>query len=92
MPTDKAREVVRRASKRGVVTLTGHRVPLRIYSRAMQVLNRLQRGSIYPRHTYQHGFLSLRIGHRWRLLSKDGGHHWEVMSHQRYNKELKVRA
>ncbi|MCK8598021.1 ParE family toxin-like protein [Yersinia ruckeri] len=45
---------------------------------------------MYPRRTYQHGYLSLRITHRWRLLSKDGGQHWEAMSHQRYNKELGI--
>ncbi|SUQ17613.1 Uncharacterised protein [Yersinia pseudotuberculosis] len=72
------------------MTLSGSRIPLRIYIGATQILNRYRRGGVHPRRTYQHGYLSLRITHRWRLLSKDGGQHWEAMSHQRYNKELGV--
>ncbi|CNI37342.1 ParE family toxin-like protein [Yersinia pekkanenii] len=72
------------------MTLSGNRIPLRIYIGATQILNRFGRGTIHPRRTHQHGYLSLRITHRWRLLSKDGGQHWEAMSHQRYNKELGV--
>jgi len=33
------------------------------------------------------GNLSLRVNHRWRLLSRDGGKSWELMSHETYNRE-----
>jgi len=33
------------------------------------------------------GNLSLKVNHRWRLLSRDGGKNWEVMSHETYNRE-----
>ncbi|WP_431603246.1 ParE family toxin-like protein [Serratia proteamaculans] len=26
----------------------------------------------------------------WRLLSKDNGHSWEVMSHERYNNQIRI--
>ncbi|QDE47368.1 hypothetical protein EIN43_08905 [Enterobacter hormaechei] len=32
------------------------------------------------------GNLSLKVNHRWRLLSRDGGKNREVMSHERYSK------
>ncbi|MGP3231669.1 ParE family toxin-like protein [Serratia bockelmannii] len=28
----------------------------------------------------------------WRLLSKDNGHSWVVMSHERYNTQIRIRA
>ncbi|WP_116432347.1 ParE family toxin-like protein [Klebsiella pneumoniae] len=35
-----------------------------------------------PRH-----YLVIRIGCRWRLLSKDEGQHWSLITHEKYNKE-----
>ncbi|UIN00103.1 hypothetical protein [Yersinia ruckeri] len=72
------------------MTLSGNRIPLRIYIGATQILNQYRRGAVCPRRMHKTGYLSLRITHRWRLLSKDDGQHWEAMSHQRYNKELGI--
>ncbi|MFZ8600176.1 hypothetical protein ACO1ZJ_23670 [Klebsiella pneumoniae] len=36
------------------------------------------------------GNLSLKIGRKWRLLSRNNGTCWEVMSHEKYN-QLKDR-
>ncbi|WP_418767532.1 hypothetical protein [Klebsiella quasipneumoniae] len=36
------------------------------------------------------GNLSLKIGRKWRLLSRNNGNCWEVMSHEKYN-QLKDR-
>ncbi|WP_145525701.1 ParE family toxin-like protein [Yersinia rohdei] len=69
------------------MTLSGNRIPLRIYIGATQILNQYRRGAAHPRRMYKTGYLSLRITYRWRLLSKDGGQHWEAMSHERYNSQ-----
>ncbi len=71
------------------MTLSSNRIPVRVYSRTTLILGRYQRGVISPRTSYQHGYISLRINHRWRLSSKDGGMHWVAMSHEKYNKQLR---
>jgi hypothetical protein len=36
-----------------------------------------------------HGYLKINIGCFWRLLSRDQGATWEMMSHERYNREMR---
>lgn len=40
---------------------------------------------IKPKH-----YLSIHVSLRWRLLSKDKGHRWVLMTHERYNKQIKI--
>jgi hypothetical protein len=35
------------------------------------------------------GYLKINIGLFWRLLSRDRGRTWELMSHERYNGEIR---
>lgn len=35
------------------------------------------------------GYLKINIGWFWRLLSRDRGRSWELMSHERYNREIR---
>lgn len=35
------------------------------------------------------GYLKINIGIFWRLLSRDRGRTWELMSHERYNCEIR---
>ncbi|WP_422917769.1 hypothetical protein [Serratia proteamaculans] len=46
-------------------------------------------GKRTPTRTYQHKHLTLPVSRCWRLLSKDNGHSWKVMSHEKYNVEIK---
>lgn len=39
---------------------------------------------IKPKH-----YLSIHVSLRWRLLSKDKGQRWVLMTHERYNKQIK---
>lgn len=39
---------------------------------------------IKPKH-----YLSIHVSLRWRLLSKDKGRRWVLMTHERYNKQIK---
>ncbi len=32
--------------------------------------------------------LKINVGAFWRLLSRDAGKNWELMTHERYNKEI----
>jgi hypothetical protein len=36
-----------------------------------------------------HAYLVIRIGRRWRLLSKNGGAQWRLMTHETYNQEFR---
>lgn len=36
------------------------------------------------------GYLKIDVGIRWRLLSKNHGEDWLFMSHQAYDRELKL--
>lgn len=36
------------------------------------------------------GYLKIDVGVRWRLLSKNRGEDWLFMSHQTYDRELKL--
>lgn len=35
-------------------------------------------------------YLVIRLGLRWRLLSRNNGKHWYLMTHESYNKEFKL--
>lgn len=63
--------------------------PLPVCERALAALNCFARGQRnYPR-VKPHAYLVIRIGLRWRLLSKNGGKQWRLMTHETYNQECR---
>ncbi|HHS9741346.1 TPA: hypothetical protein ACTW90_003760 [Raoultella ornithinolytica] len=64
--------------------ITSNRIPLHINERASQVLGLYDSGGIKPCRI-KCGNLSLKVGRKWRLLSRNNGNCWEVMSHEKYN-------
>ncbi|HEM7576492.1 TPA: hypothetical protein U2J86_003513 [Serratia marcescens] len=66
------------------------RIPQRISAKAEGVLCAYREGKKKPNQTYQHKYLTLPVARRWRMLSKDNGNSWEVMSHERYNNQIRI--
>ncbi|WP_457920894.1 ParE family toxin-like protein [Raoultella ornithinolytica] len=64
--------------------ITSNRIPLHINERASQILVLYDSGNIKPCRI-KCGNLSLKVGRKWRLLSRNNGNCWEVMSHEKYN-------
>ncbi|WP_458259678.1 ParE family toxin-like protein [Klebsiella oxytoca] len=60
------------------------RTPSHVNQRAYATLNSYHCGQIKPCRI-KCGNLSLKVGRKWRLLSRDNGKCWEVMSHEKYN-------
>ncbi|HBY1483413.1 hypothetical protein C4Y64_023030 [Klebsiella pneumoniae subsp. pneumoniae] len=69
--------------------ITSNRIPPHVNEKASQILSLYRKGNIKPCHI-KCGNLSLKIGRKWRLLSRNNGTCWEVMSHEKYN-QLKDR-
>ena len=69
--------------------IVSNRIPSRVNDRAAQILSLYASGTLKPCRI-KCGNLSLRIGRKWRLLSRNNGSCWEVMSHEKYN-QLKDR-
>lgn len=61
-------------------------IPPSIQRKARQILERHLAGEISPRKLAGGLGLSLEVGYRWRLLSRDKGQTWDLMSHEKYNK------
>ncbi|MFT1618297.1 hypothetical protein, partial [Enterobacter kobei] len=77
----------RRVMKLGdLMALTAIRIPEWVHLKAAHVLSQFRARRIHPCRMHGSGNLSLKVNHRWRLLSRDGGQNWEVMSHERYSK------
>ena len=68
------------------MSLTAIRVPEWVHIRAVVVLAQYRKRQLFPARIIGTGNLSLRVNHRWRLLSKDHGKNWSLISHERYNK------
>ncbi|WP_446027410.1 ParE family toxin-like protein [Klebsiella aerogenes] len=60
------------------------RIPTQINKKASHVLNQYNSGELKACRI-KCGNMSLRVGRKWRLLSKDNGQCWEIMSHEKYN-------
>lgn len=69
--------------------ITSNRIPPHVNEKASQILSLYSKGNIKPCRI-KCGNLSLKIGRKWRLLSRNNGTRWEVMSHEKYN-QLKDR-
>ncbi|WP_128143555.1 hypothetical protein [Serratia sp. 1D1416] len=62
--------------------------PLWITAKALDKLNQLRLGRLFPKKTYGKKYLTLRVNKHWRLLSKDGGNNWQLLTHNDYNSEI----
>lgn len=69
------------------ITMTCKRVALRVQARALRLLRQYEHGEHNFSRIKPHGYLVIRVGIRWRLLSKNGGQHWQLMTHETYNRE-----
>ncbi|NUL35100.1 ParE family toxin-like protein [Kosakonia sacchari] len=71
------------------MALTAIKTPERVHQQAIKVLAKFRRKEIHPGKTHQHGYLMLRVNLHWRLISKNGGSDWELMTCEKYLKEIK---
>lgn len=63
--------------------------PVGVCGRAAAELRHFERGiKNYSRIKPNH-YLVIRLGMRWRLLSKNGGKAWALLTHEKYNVESK---
>ena len=69
--------------------IKSNRIPSHVNEKVSHVLSLYSKGDIKPCRI-KCGNLSLKIGRKWRLLSRNNGTCWEVMSHEKYN-QLKDR-
>jgi len=63
--------------------------PLRVNKRATAELSQYAKGRKNFSRIVPHHYLVIRLGRRWRLLSKDGGKVWSLLTHEKYNVESK---
>lgn len=63
--------------------------PLHVFLRAAAALKCFSRGQRNFTRIKPHAYLVIRIGRRWRLLSKNGGAQWRLMPHETYNQEFR---
>ncbi|WP_137916173.1 hypothetical protein [Klebsiella quasipneumoniae] len=63
--------------------------PLPVCNRALAALKCFARGQRNFSRVMPHAYLAIRIGRRWRLLSKNGGQQWRLMTHETYNREYR---
>lgn len=63
--------------------------PLCVSKRATAELSHYAKGRKNYSRIVPHHYLVIRLGRRWRLLSKDGGKIWSLLTHEKYNVESK---
>ncbi|WET40535.1 hypothetical protein [Citrobacter enshiensis] len=63
--------------------------PVGVCGHAAAELSRFSRGIKNYSRIKPNFYLVIRIGRRWRLLSKNGGKVWSLMTHEKYNVECK---
>ncbi|WP_455908695.1 ParE family toxin-like protein [Serratia proteamaculans] len=64
-------------------------IPKDIRIKADEILCAYRSGLYKARRTHQHKYLTLPVTPFWRYLSKDNGDNWDLMSHSKYNGELR---
>ncbi|MDC9612940.1 hypothetical protein PSI19_03380 [Xenorhabdus khoisanae] len=71
------------------------RTPEKIISKAKFQLSRFKQGERIShkvkcagKQKGAYSTLKINVGAFWRLLSRDAGKNWELMTHERYNKEI----
>lgn len=63
------------------------RPPLNVETKARASLRLFRNGARNFSRINPHDYLVIRIGFRWRLLSKNNGMSWDLLTHETYNKE-----
>lgn len=63
--------------------------PVGVCARAAAELRRYSRGKKNYSRIAPNFYLVIRMGMRWRLLSKNGGKTWSLLTHEKYNVESK---
>ncbi|HHG9576906.1 TPA: hypothetical protein ACPY17_001386 [Citrobacter freundii] len=63
--------------------------PLCVSKRATTELSQYAKGRKNFSRIVPHHYLVIRLGRRWRLLSKDGGKVWSLLTNEKYNVESK---
>lgn len=63
--------------------------PLCVSKRATAELSQYAKGRKNYSRIAPHHYLVIRLGCRWRLLSKDCGKIWLLLTHEKYNVESK---
>lgn len=61
-------------------------VPSRVLEQAYSLLDKYLDKQCHPMKHKKSGYLTLSVGYRWRMLSKNKGLSWALMSHEEYNK------
>ncbi|WP_431834837.1 hypothetical protein [Klebsiella oxytoca] len=72
---------------RGEPKLSGFRIPRDVWIRAVAKLSEFMRGNKNYSRLTANGYLVIRMGNRWRILSKDNGNSWSIYTAERYSKE-----
>lgn len=62
-------------------------IPAWALIKAGQILDLWQQGQQPVTRMKKTGNIALKVGLRWRLLSKDEGESWDLLTHERYNRE-----
>ncbi|EDT6692643.1 hypothetical protein AH716_002305 [Salmonella enterica subsp. enterica] len=61
-----------------------------VVSKARRLIQKFRQGQrVDVRRLRANHYLSINIGPRWRLLSKNDGLQWALLIHAEYNKEIK---
>ncbi|EPC4432199.1 TPA: hypothetical protein ACV7RV_002933 [Escherichia coli] len=63
------------------------RPTLNVETKARASLRLLRNGAQNFSRIKPHNYLVIRIGFRWRLLSKNNGKSWDLLTHETCNKE-----
>ncbi|WP_413771602.1 hypothetical protein [Klebsiella aerogenes] len=63
--------------------------PLPVCDKAVNEVKHFSRGVRNYSRVKPHHYLVIRIGRRWRLLSKNDGLQWQLMTHETYNQEYR---
>lgn len=63
--------------------------PVGVCKRATAELSQFAKGRRNYSRIAPHHYLVIRLGRRWRLLSKDEGRIWLLLTHEKYNVESK---
>ncbi|CDT53104.1 hypothetical protein VCR15J2_390044 [Vibrio coralliirubri] len=61
-------------------------IPDKQIDKANKIIEQLKSGEIQPRKTGKHGYMSIQVGNKYRLLNKGDG--YELLSHECYNRVI----
>lgn len=67
-----------------------HHVSETVIHNAFSVLTEYYCGKKVYQILKPYDYFSIKVSYRWRLLSKDGGKHWVLMTHERYNTQIRL--